>query len=218
MSNRKNNSRDARDAANGDDERVGNGAGQEPVIPIVDDEAQDGPQGPGVSFEMDRDDHDRLLEEREHGDLEYSDEERLELFKLSLFQNHLPPIPTIPGYHVCWLTTANPRDPIHGRLRWGYQLIQAAEVPGFEHSVLKTGDYAGCIGVNEMVAAKLPLRIYAMYMTEAHHTKPMEEEERLKQQITSVPQAADKEAKVFEEDGVRALGRSRRPRFEGLTG
>lgn len=189
-----------------------------PLLPLVDDETAPPSDMREPSFEQDRDDHDRLLDEREHGDLEFSDEERLELFRLTLFQNHLPPLPTIPDHHVCWLTTTNPRDSIAFRKRMGYKLIEAAEVPGFEHSTVKDGDYAGYIGVNEMVAAKLPLRLYAMYMTEAHHTQPLREEERLKNDFETIKEQVSKKTEVFEEPGNAALGRARRPRFEGLSG
>lgn len=110
---------------------------------------------------------------------ELSDDDRLEMFQSQFFQAALPDLPKIPGFHVCWLTTQNPRDPIMGRLRLGYELIRAEELPGYEAVSLKTGEYAGCIGVNEMLAAKLPERLYQQYMTEAHHAAPDREQEKL---------------------------------------
>lgn len=116
-----------------------------------------------------------------------SDEERREAYRKALYQTHLPDLPPIKGFHVCWLTTTNPKDSIPGRIRIGYELIKASEVPGFEYANVKTGEYAGCIGVNEMLAAKLPLNDYEDYMTISHHEQPLEEEraiveEALKQQ------------------------------------
>ena len=46
-----------------------------------------------------------------------SDQDRLDMFRMSLHQSALPDLPEIPGYHVCWLTTANPRDSSLPRLR-----------------------------------------------------------------------------------------------------
>lgn len=108
-----------------------------------------------------------------------SDEERIDEFRMAHFQSALPDLPKIRGYHMCWLTTTNPRDPIHTRLRMGYQLVRAEEIPGWDHSSIKSGEYDGFIGVNEMIAAKLPLKLYEAYMKEAHYTRPLQEEENL---------------------------------------
>jgi hypothetical protein len=107
---------------------------------------------------------------------ELSDSERREAYRKALYQTHLPDLPPIKGYHVCWLTTTNPKDSIPGRLRLGYELIKASEIPGFEYANVKTGEYAGYIGVNEMLAAKIPLHLYEDFMTISHHEQPLEEE------------------------------------------
>jgi len=109
-------------------------------------------------------------------DRKISDTDRLDMFRQSLFQSALPDLPEIPGYHVCWLTTTNPRDSIHSRRSLGYEPVLPEEVPGWDYASLKTGEYAGLIGVNEMVAFKLPMRLYEMYMNEAHHERPNAEE------------------------------------------
>src|SRR5688572_15739409 len=211
-----------------DDERLGRD-GDAPMggmVPLIPMEAQDGPDaGPVMGqasgdHKYSRDDSDRAFDEREHSERELSDHERLELFRLSLFQNQLPTLPDIPGYHSCWLTTANPRDSIQGRLRLGYQLISAAELPGWEHSVLTSGQYEGLVGVNEMVAAKLPLHLYEMYMTEAHHNQPLAEEGKLRATLDAIrDQARGKGASVTLEEGMAALGqRPRRAHFEEIHG
>ena len=79
---------------------------------------------------------------------EMTDDERLEMFRMNLYNDHLPNIPDIPGYHVCWLTTTNKSDTIQQRSRLGYELIRAEDVPGMELVTQKTGEYAGCIAVN----------------------------------------------------------------------
>jgi hypothetical protein len=116
-----------------------------------------------------------------------SDDERREAYRKGLYQSHLPDLPQIKGFHVCWLTTMNPKDSIQARMRLGYQLIKSAEIDGFDFANVKTGDYAGFVGINEMLAAKLPLQLYQDYMTISHHEQPLEEEsaivaEVLKQQ------------------------------------
>jgi hypothetical protein len=42
-----------------------------------------------------------------------SEDDRLEMFRQQLFNDALPDLPELPGYHTIWLTTTNPRDSIH---------------------------------------------------------------------------------------------------------
>src|ERR1043166_6282917 len=70
-------------------------------------------------------------------DRSVSREERLNIFRNAMFQSALPTIPEIPGYKICWLTTANPRDPIAQRQMLGYEPIKAKAVPGFELATIK---------------------------------------------------------------------------------
>ncbi len=160
---------------------------------------------------------DRATEDRPTTEnREISDAERLEAFRAQMFQTSLPQLPKMEGYHLCWLTTTNQRDTIQMRQMWGYELIKSSEIPGFEAVSLKTGDYAGCIGVNEMVAAKLPLRLYEMYMTEAHHKLPQDEEDKLRATLEVIEQEARaKGAKVLAGEGNRQLGQGPvRPQFD----
>lgn len=138
---------------------------------------------------------------------EISDKERLEAFRAQMFQTSLPNLPKIPGYHTCWLTTTNQRDTIQMRQMWGYELIKSSEIPGFEAVSIKTGDYAGYIGVNEMIAAKLPIRLYEMFMTEAHHKLPQDEEDKLRATLEVIEEEARRKgAKVLAGEGNRQLG------------
>lgn len=142
---------------------------------------------------------------------ELTDKERLDALRSSTFQTHLPDLPPIDGYHMCWLTTTNPKDPVYGRLRLGYELIKPEELPGFEHSSLKTGEYAGYIGINEMLAAKLPLHLYQEYMTELHYRQPMQEEEKLTEAVQAAQQQAaqiNDKALLMTEEGTATLGRA----------
>jgi len=194
----------------------------EPLLPLVTGEEEDTPPevlGAG-DHRYARDDSDRMTDNREFDERDISDAERLEIFRLAMFQNQLPQLPAIPGYHLCWLTTANPRDSIQGRTRLGYVLIQASECPGWDANAVTQGPYAGCIGVNEMVAAKLPLRLYELYMTEAHHNAPLAEEGKLTAALDAIrAQAQGQKAPISLEDGQAMLGkRPRKPRFEGLGG
>ena len=141
---------------------------------------------------------------------ELSDEQRVAEFRQQFFQSALPDLPKIPGYHVCWLTTENPRDPIHSRVRLGYEPIRESDIPGWEHSAIKSGEFEGCIGVNEMVAFKLPLVLYEEYMRINHHEQPLAEEEKLSAQIRAMEaemnQASKGAVELELEDGTAALG------------
>jgi len=140
------------------------------------------------------------------------DEERLSEFRQSMYQDILPDLPKIPGYHVIWLTTNNPGDSIARRMRLGYEPIKAHEVPGYETVSLKTGEYAGCIGVNEMIAFKLPLHLYEAYMRHSHHEVPLAEERKLRavkdHMREEMAQQASRGAEIIieEEEGTKALG------------
>lgn len=146
-----------------------------------------------------------------------TDAERLAEFRKSFYQSVLPDLPNIPGYHVCWLTTSNPRDPIHARIRLGYEIIVADDIPGWKYSQIKSGEYEGAIGVNEMIAAKLPLELYEAYMYEAHHVQPLAEEQKLStEQIDELIETAARVAKsgdegirIDREQGNKGLGKDR---------
>lgn len=154
------------------------------------------------------------------------DQERLDEFRKSLYQSILPDLPKIKGYHVIWLTTTNPADSISARVRLGYEPIKPSEVPGFEALSLKTGEYSGLIGVNEMVAFKIPLHLYQMYMTEAHHTQPMLEEQKLTDAVDAVQEQAmmtarrgKKGVRVEYEEGTENIVQDHpAPKFRKLYG
>ena len=150
----------------------------------------------------------QVLENRE-----VTDDDRLEMFRAQLFNDALPDLPNIPGYHMCWLTTTNPRDPIHRRIQLGYEPIKASEVPGMEFASVKTGEWAGLIGVNEMIAFKLPETLYQRFMQEAHHDAPLREENKLAETAEIMRQQAEGSGStLFEGDGLMEM-REHNPRI-----
>lgn len=145
-----------------------------------------------------------------------TDDERLEMFRMNLYNDALPIIPEIPNYHVCWLTTTNKSDTIQQRLRLGYELIKGEDVPGMDLVTQKTGEYAGCVAVNEMIAAKLPLSLYQRYMQEAHHDAPLREEEKLAETAELMREQAERAGgRLLEGDGMSEMREytPRRPTF-----
>jgi len=144
---------------------------------------------------------------------EVTDDDRLEMFRAQLFNDALPDLPDMPGYHVCWLTTTNPRDPIHRRMQLGYEPIKAAEVPGMEFASIKTGEWSGLVGVNEMIAFKLPMSLYQKFMQEAHHDAPLREENKLAETAEIMRQQAEGSGStLFEGDGLQEM-REHNPRL-----
>ena len=124
-----------------------------------------------------------------------SREERLRAFRDEFTNEALPSPPSKAGWHYCWLTTTNPMDPIHRRIRMGYQLVRAEELPGFDTYRMKSGTYEGLVGVNEMLLAKLPNDLYQEMMQWLHFDSPNEEEEKLralKQNLEGVNAGRDK--------------------------
>lgn len=146
---------------------------------------------------------------------EMTEAERIEMFRQTLFQSILPDLPKIPGYHVCWLTTTNPRDPIQARLRLGYEPVKIEDCPGWDVATIKTGEYAGFVGVNEMLAFKLPETLYNAYMKEAHHDAPLREEQKLRDTALSIQrQAEEAGARLSMGDGTASLVDERTAKFD----
>lgn len=158
---------------------------------------------------------DRAMQDREvTQNRELTDSERLDALRSDFFQSSLPNLPEIPGFHVCWLTTSNPRDPIHGRIRIGYEPIRSTDIPGWEHAAIKSGEWEGCIGVNEMLAFKLPIHLYEQYMRELHHTQPLAEEVKLAEAARQADEQAKQvnaRASLVAEPGTAQLGRAPEP-------
>jgi hypothetical protein len=146
---------------------------------------------------------------------EVTEDERVEMFRQQFFQSSLPDLPKIPGWHMCWLTTTNPRDSIQTRIRLGYEPVKPEDVPGWEYATLKTGDWSGFIGVNEMLAFKLPISLYERFMKEAHHDAPMREEEKL----TDTAEFLEEQAKMSKSrltvgEGNAEMGQKREALFD----
>jgi hypothetical protein len=110
----------------------------------------------------------------------------------------------------------NQYDPIYKRIRMGYEPVKADDIPEFNHLRLKSGEYEGCISVNEMVLFKLPQEIYQEMMEEYHHNMPLEEEERLRANALTneARDSHNKQLGVIEGDGIENIvSRAKTPIF-----
>lgn len=141
--------------------------------------------------------------------------ERRSKFKSEWTQEALPTPPAIPGYHMCWLSTTNSYDPIHKRIRMGYEPVRVEELSGFEHLKMKSGEWEGLISINEMLLFKIPQDLYQEIMEEFHYNAPLEEEERMKASaVLGHRDSNGKQLGSIEGDGFGDLGaKVRKPIF-----
>ncbi len=116
-----------------------------------------------------------------------SAQERRRMFRSEWVQESLPKPPDIPGFHLCWLSTTNGYDPIHKRMRMGYQPVRIEEVPGFENYQVKAGEHEGFVACNEMLLYKLPEDVYQSIMEELHHYAPQDEADKIRVQAENLP-------------------------------
>ena len=104
---------------------------------------------------------ERAMIDREvEANREITEDDRLEMFREELFNDALPNLPEIPGYHTCWLTTTNKNDSIQRRIRLGYEPIKPEDAPGLDFMTAKSGEFAGFVSINEMLAFKIPQSLY----------------------------------------------------------
>ena len=148
----------------------------------------------------------QLKERAATANRELTDSERRDNYRRSFFQDRLPNLPAIDGYHVCWLSKSNPSDPLYSRFKMGYELIKLEELPGWETVTQVFGDYPGCITVNEMLAAKIRLELYDDYMKISHHEQPLEQAGAINARVAEqAPDLRDRRTRLDVEEGNRQM-------------
>lgn len=141
-----------------------------------------------VRGQEDRESRSNFVEEerQERGILDMSDAERARFLRDEFVNSALPSIPPIPGFHTIWLSTTNQYDSIMKRQRLGYRPVKREELPQFESLSLKTGEFAGCIAVNEMILFKIEQEAYEALMKTFHHDLPEQEDEKLRAMLEAM--------------------------------
>ena len=118
--------------------------------------------------------------------------ERLDAFRDKWANSALPDIPagTIPGYHLCWLSTTNTYDSIDKRIALGYEPVKAEELgTGFGTlGKMSSGKFEGCVSCNEMILFKLPEDIYQEVMRMLHLEEPLEHQRNITAQVRDTAQ------------------------------
>ena len=132
---------------------------------------------------------DRSNGEASHKALEekfISTQERKNMWSEEWTQSALPKLPSMDGWHLCWLSTTNSYDSIDKRIRLGYVPVKSEELPGYEDYRVKAGEHVGYISCNEMLLFKLPMEIFQEVMIQFHHDKPRDEADKIKVQLESL--------------------------------
>lgn len=116
-----------------------------------------------------------------------SDAERRAQLRNDWVQEILPTPPKLPGFHVCWLSTTNSMDPIYKRMQRGYVPVKSSEVKNFAgaSSVVKDGEFQGCISCNEMLLFKVEEQLYQDLMTIYHFDMPQEQEQGIYNRVNA---------------------------------
>ena len=124
-----------------------------------------------------------------------STQERRKMWSEEWTQSALPKLPSLDGWHLCWLSTTNSYDSIDKRIRLGYVPVKSEELPGYEDYRVKAGEHVGYISCNEMLLFKLPMDVFQEVMTHMHHDKPREESEKIRVQVEQLQGARDSNGK-----------------------
>lgn len=143
----------------------------------------------------------------------FSEDEMRQMIRNEFVQEALPQVPDRGDWHFCWLSTTAGHDPLHKRMRLGYEVAHLSDVAGLGLDAYKsaTGDYAGGVVCNEMVLFKIRRERYQMIMEEFHHNIPLENEQAIK---AAMPDKKDKSGKKLvdldpEDEGFTQLGEER---------
>lgn len=149
-----------------------------------------------------------------------SSQERRRMWSEEWTQTALPKLPSVDGWHLCWLSTTNSYDSIDKRMRLGYVPVKADELPGYEDYRVKAGEHVGYISCNEMLLFKLPMDIYQEVMLYHHHERPREEVDKIKVQLESLQGQRDSNGRPLmsvEGEGIGSIDQqpNRTPVFTG---
>jgi hypothetical protein len=150
-----------------------------------------------------------------------STQERKKMWSEEWTQSALPKLPSLSGWHLCWLSTTNSYDSIDKRIRLGYVPVKSEEFPGYEDYRVKAGEHVGYISCNEMLLFKLPMDVFQEVMTHMHYDKPREESEKIRVQVENLQGARDSNGRSLVSTEGEGLGNfsdnqsNRTPVFSG---
>ena len=149
-----------------------------------------------------------------------STQERRKMWSEEWTQSALPKLPTVNGWHLCWLSTTNSYDSIDKRIRLGYVPVKSEEIPGYEDYRVKSGEHVGYISCNEMLLFKLPMDVFQDIMLHHHHEMPREEADKVRVQVEQLQGTRDSNGRSLVNVEGEGLGNfdkqpNRTPVFHG---
>lgn len=149
-----------------------------------------------MSMSEERRPREREDEDRLDDGLELSQEEREQMLRDEALQNQLPNPPMRAGVHWFWASLTNAYNPVTWYMRLGYRPVKFEELAGWANANMrgKSGEYAGCITVNEMLLMAADETAYQRYMRIVHHEKPMEEQRKMSETFKRVGEEVAMEA------------------------
>lgn len=135
-------------------------------------------------------------DERHQDGLELTQDEREQMLRDDALQNQLPNPPKRPGVHWFWASLTNQYNSVTWYMRLGYKPVKFEELPGWADANMrgKSGEYAGCITVNEMLLMKGDETAYQRFMHIVHHEKPMQEQMRARQSVNRAKEEVSEES------------------------
>jgi len=108
----------------------------------------------------------------------YRHEDVQQMLRDNALQQRLPDPPPRKGIHWFWASLTNTANSIMWYMRLGYKPVKFEEMPGWADANMrgKSGEFAGCITVEEMLLMRGDEKAYQRFMQIVHHDKPMEEQ------------------------------------------
>lgn len=149
-----------------------------------------------MAMSQDRAPRERSDEDRKDDGLELSQDEREQMLRDEAMQNQLPNPPRRPGIHWFWASLNNPYTPVTWYVRMGYVPVKMEELEGWAHANMrgKSGEYSGCVTVNEMLLMRADETAYQRFMKIVHHDKPMEEQQKMMSSFKDVQETVAMES------------------------
>lgn len=144
-------------------------------------------------------------QERNADGMELTQDDRERMLRDDALQNQLPNPPKRPGVHWFWASMTNQYTPVAWYMRLGYKPVKFEDLAGWAEANMrgKSGEFAGCITINEMLLMSAEETAYQRFMKIVHHDKPMREQERLRDSMRGVQETVSSEVgHAVVEDGA----------------
>lgn len=152
-----------------------------------------------------------------------TDPEQRRAFREKWSASHLPNLPTVDGWHRCWVSTKHPTDTPEKRLALGYRYVplDSIKTAGWspDREVVKDGSTPGGeVRWREMVGMEIPMEDFLAYCREFHHDQPREMAAQIYNDLQgTAAEAAERGGRVDMSEGFKEMARYRRAptQFEG---